>query len=85
MRTLFSLLCAFIFIVSISWYVMYKNNPNKVCEPHPDKNMMGKYLKCWPGFDMPVDSFVDGYSPIEKKRYIENKRKKILMQEQGDE
>jgi hypothetical protein len=85
MRTLFSLICAFVFVSAIGWYVIYKNNPNRICSPHEDKKLVGKYLYCWPGFDMPVDSFVDGYSPIEKNGFINAKKKHILKKEQSEE
>lgn len=81
MRTLFSLICAFTLVFVTGWYIIYKNNPNKICSPHEDKKLIGKYFYCWPGFDMPIDSFVDGYSPIEKKRIIQEKKNHILKQD----
>lgn len=80
MKTLFSLVFAFAFFLSVGWYVTYKNNPNKVCMVHPDKAKAEFYYYCWPGFDLPVDSFIDGNSPVEREKQVwkSQNRKKAL-------
>jgi hypothetical protein len=81
MRTLFSIVCAFTFFVAVGWYVTYKSNPSKICSVHPDKKLASKYLYCWPGFDFPIDSFIDGHSPVERDRFIYQRTKQTLDQE----
>lgn len=70
MRTFVSLFFTMITLTAVGWYVMYKSNPLNVCDIHPEKAKQEKYLYCWPGIDWPLDTFVDGRSPIERKKFL---------------
>lgn len=64
------LLLAGLILFASGWYVIYKTDVSKVCALHPDKAKHGKYLRCLPGFDLPMDTFIDGKSPIERERLM---------------
>lgn len=74
MRTFVSLFFTVIVLAAVGWYVMYKNNPMNVCELHPEKSKEDKYLYCWPGIDWPLDTFIDGKSPIERRKFLNKVR-----------
>jgi hypothetical protein len=74
MKVLMQLLLAGVFICASGWYVIYKTNPHKICTHHPDKDKQGKYLRCLPGIDFPMNSFIDGRSPIERERLLRELR-----------
>lgn len=56
------------------WYIIYKSDPSRICAHHPEKAKYGKYLRCLPGFDLPIDTFIDGKSPIERERLMKELR-----------
>jgi len=74
MRSFFSFFIASCLILMTGWYVLYQTDPSSICSHHHDK-AKGKagYLYCWPGFDFPTDTFIDGHSPIERRRKIYGK------------
>ena len=74
MKALMQLLLAFLVMAVMGWYVIYKTDPSKICTHHPDDAKKGKYLRCLPGIDFPMDSFVDGKSPIERERLLKELR-----------
>ena len=67
MRVFIQLLFAGLTAATVGWYVIYKTNPAKICKEHPQKERAATHVYCWPGSDMPLDSFVDGHSPINRK------------------
>lgn len=67
MRQFITLLATAVLIAATGWYVIYKTNPMKICDHHPDPAKHGKYYYCKPGFDMPVDTFIDGYNPVDRR------------------
>lgn len=71
MRGLFQLVVGGFFIFLVSWYVGYKSNPAKICTYHHDKELASKYLRCWPGVDIPLDSFINGHNPVERKKFFQ--------------
>ena len=74
MKVLMQLLLAGLFVAGTAWYVTYKSNPASICTHHPDPEKYGKYLRCLPGFDFPMDTIIDGYSPIEKENLLRELR-----------
>lgn len=67
MRQFITLLAAAALLSATGWYVIYKTNPLKICEIHPDPEKQATHYYCKPGFDMPVDTFVDGYNPVDRR------------------
>lgn len=86
MRQLITLIATACLISATGWYVIYKTNPSRICDPHPDPARKKAYWYCKPGFDMPRDSFVDGYNPVDRReRPIQYKEREILRRQQFEE
>ena len=64
MRTFIQLVFTGLIIAVVGWYITYRNNPATLCKEHPDKSKAEEYVYCWPGFDKPKGSFIDGDSPV---------------------
>ena len=74
MKTGLNLFFTVIFLTAMGWYVTYKTSPSKICQIHPNAKLEDKYLYCWPGFNWPLDTFIDGHSPVEREQYLRKLR-----------